>query len=226
MFVFIHIPKIAGTSFRLAFSAQFPPHCLLLDYGECASETSQLIKKCFYQGPVPNRKELLNQFQNKGGNFIGGHFQCQKYLDIFPSATFITFLRSPLQRCFSEYLHMKRLQGETRSFSECIELPRLINLQSKMLQGLDMNRCFVGITEYYPRAISLFNKLYGTKLPMLRKNCYRKDVTQEYSQKYFSSDVISRFNELNSKDIILYSEQLERFTRVCKQRFFPNFFLN
>lgn len=144
---------------------------------------------------------------------LGGHFIYDKYKD--RKGSFITFLRNPIDRVISHYLHYK-------SLSE----PRFRNLPEKVWFGKrEMNieefACitpnlmtfhtggnlevfdFIGILEQFDSSISRFNKRFGLNLTYTTKRVvghFKEEITKK------QRDMIK---EINMLDMELYKEALE-----------------
>ena len=75
-FIFVHIPKTAGTSFR--HSAAQSLKCVW-DYGTNSPETSEIIKETVYS----NRYEAFRDYlEREKVDLIAGHFPASKYMNI------------------------------------------------------------------------------------------------------------------------------------------------
>jgi len=68
IFLFLHIPKTAGTSFRIALESQNIK--LVFDYGNTAKETSNFLHKTLYQKEY---QSFIDLFYNQGYQGIYGH---------------------------------------------------------------------------------------------------------------------------------------------------------
>lgn len=167
MIVFVHIPKTAGSSFRLAAERYFGQDALLFDYGAEAAQTSDLVRHWIYekQDPEGFRRALSLQ----PCRFFCGHFNRDKYAEL-PGARLVTWLRDPVDRLWSSYGHWRRHEEFDGSFREFLEQPRRQNQQARILGGSLEGLSFVGLTERYASDLDAFNDAFGTQFWMLRAN--------------------------------------------------------
>jgi len=206
---FVHIPKTAGTSFRHGLMREFGPENFLLDYGADDPETSEDVR-CLYKQNVFNSNRIVEFIEKDQADVICGHFPVSRYLAAFPGATIISFVREPLQRCYSEFLHFQRLQNYTKPFETFIQLKRAINIQSIFLKGLPVNS-IIGISEYYNQSVQLFNTKLNLSIPVFDLNCNRENLKKPYAEKVIGKEAVSLFYELNQEDVQLYQKILSQF---------------
>ena len=198
--IFIHIPKTAGTSFRLGASRYFGQRYELRDYGKDVRATSPLVNEFVHQrNDVETFRKKVDQL---GIKFITGHFPSQRYLPYFDKGTFVAFVRDPVQRVVSEYRHAVRLNGETEPLSVFCRRPVQTNRQWKFLKAIGINNmAFVGITEQYERSVARINTIFGTHIPLLRKNVGKQRIEEEHRVVPEDARLIQR---LNTADLDLY----------------------
>ncbi len=77
LLVFVHVPKTAGTSFRLAAEQYFGRSHVETDYGEHDTATSQTVRETVYSGQIDMLREAL---RNNETHMFSGHFPIVKYL--------------------------------------------------------------------------------------------------------------------------------------------------
>ncbi len=203
-FVFLHIPKTAGTSFRYAAEKVFGHQAVIIDYGIDNPVTSPLFLNSFYQ----NRKDLLvSQIRQNNIKFIMGHFHVVKYLDIFDKyVKWCTFLREPIARVISEYNYLIRNNFYDKSLVEFCNDPNQCNRQSQLISGLKLEDFyFVGITEYYQKSIQKFNQLSRLNFDYLEENLGRINIDDSYN---IEPEIIQMIRNNNLKDISLYKKAL------------------
>ena len=95
----------------------FGRKALLFDYGPDAPETDVSIRTLYKQGEFsPGR--VAEETGGKECKALCGHFPLSRYLDVFPGSTVISFIREPLQRCYSEFLHWQHFKGYSQSFED------------------------------------------------------------------------------------------------------------
>ena len=204
MILFVHIPKTAGTSFRIGLEQAFGRQKLLLDYGPDSPETDADIQRLYAQKPFrPIRVADIVSVNNPA--VLCGHFPVSKYLNVFPDATVISFVREPLQRCYSEYLHFQRHKNYNKSFKTFFSQKSQINLQSRFLEKLPPEG-IIGCNEYYEQSLSMIFKSTGLSVPLLSLNRHRKKLHHTYPSKIIGHENISLFYQLNDKDLCLYKK--------------------
>lgn len=218
MLLFIHVPKTAGSSFRISLAKSFGKNLLALDYGDKSSVTSELVTAHIYAGDDSQpRRRLIRALREKECKVLAGHFYYRKYGRFFAAEKIICFIREPLHRLASEYLHKQRLEAYPGSFEEFVELRRNRNLQSAYLAGLPAGS-FVGITEHYRESLQLLSRLYGTRFKVSKRNVAPDGGAGKFVKSLPESS-ISRFYDLNREDIELY----ENHRSLFQQRFMNEF---
>lgn len=200
--IFVHIPKTAGTSFRQGMLNVFGRKALIFDYGPEAPETDESIRKLYKQGEFSPRRVAQETMGNEC-KALCGHFPLARYLEAFPGATILSFIREPLQRCYSEFLHLQRHKGFSQPFECFFQRKGQINLQSRWLDRLPENG-LVGVSEYYEQSLVKINKALGLSVPLLKLNTHRGNIHSLYSAGLIGESSVRRFYELNIRDVSLY----------------------
>ncbi|MFC1524243.1 glycosyltransferase [Thermodesulfobacteriota bacterium] len=209
LLLFVHIPKTAGTSFREGLLRLYSRRDVLFDYGPHAEETDQCIKLLYGQNPF-NLKKVIEIIAEKKIKLLCGHFPYGRYARAFPLARVVAFVREPLQRCYSEFLHLQRHKGYEKSFQKFFEQPRQVNLQSKWLAGIGDN-ALVGVSEHYEQSIKMINETLDCSLPFLFLNTHRKNIDEPYPLDTIGKKIIDRFYAMNQEDVQLYKQISSRF---------------
>ena len=164
-YIFVHIPKTAGTSFRKA--AKQSLKCAW-DYGLGSPETSSFIRETMY---ADDRQAVAQKLADEGIDLISGHFSADKYRDLIPDSKLIAFVRDPVSRLISEYNHHVRHGGYKAPIETFCSNVGHQNTQSKCFSGLDISDFyFVGVTEMYSESLQSFNRLSGLSLEELKTN--------------------------------------------------------
>lgn len=241
MIISIHVPKTAGTTFAQYLYKAFP-RGVLLDYGPSTMEVSDLIDSCFETVPGSNREEnpevrlesngLLkcrSLLSESGIQVIHGHIDINKYLPIFPDATYVVWLREPLQRALSHYHFHKRAlagvhdktnrrvyEGEL-NFEQWMALEENINFQYRLTNG-DLSKFqFIGVAEEFQRCCSIFKESYAINHTGFDVDIPPENVNPEkvINERYGVDDRMrSRFTELNHLDMSLYRNATKRLPMI------------
>ena len=203
---FIHIPKTAGSSFRVAAEQYFGSDVTYFDYGKGSKETHPDIVK--YEYELKDRY-LAAKCIKSSAKLLSGHVIYPKYAPFFQPKSVVTFVRDPAQQVRSHFEHFSRLHGYKGSFKDFIKENRFANMQSKALNGVWADAIgFIGITERYNESIALFNQYYGTDIKVLDIN---KNTAKPSGAYTFSEDEITLIREMNSQDFAFYDYALKRF---------------
>ena len=205
---FVHIPKTAGTSFRLAASDYFGASAVTYDYGANQRETAPSVRDCVY-GDTPDWWRLKRTLEASGQSLLGGHVPVDKYVSLLGVANTLTFLRDPLQRIVSDYEHFRRHHGYTGCFDTFYRHPTMQNRMQKMLQGVPIEAIgCIGMTEAYEESLGMLNTQYGISIGVKTENQGKTSLDDEHRLSDADREALTR---LNQKDIALY--------RRCKALF-------
>ncbi len=205
--IYLHIPKTAGTSFRMSAEQYFGPDQVLNDYGKESPSTSEDIRSAVYD---TNDVAVLRKTGLKH-KFLTGHFCMVKYKEIFPDSPVVSFFREPVDRVISEFVHFSSHYNFEGSLRDFYTKQQFQNRQSHSMSGaLPTDLDFYGITEDYKQSLDLFNKKYSTNFPMAKLN------TGKYkgaAQSIANEEELAEIRELNYKDIELYHYAIDNFSK-------------
>lgn len=208
-FLFVHIPKTAGTSFRKSAESYFGSNNTFFDYGQGVKDTSCLIQEYTYD--QNDRFGLFKKLDSRPRNFLSGHFPLNKYLPIYNLQNVICFVREPAQQIRSHFEHFVRSHGYKKSFVDFIHEPRFINFQSKYLRGAALQSIgFIGLTERYDDSVKMINREYGFSIPVSHMNRNNSKKNEFYE---FSNEELDLIKNLNTEDFDLYSKAKQLFER-------------
>ena len=236
-YVFLHIPKTAGTSVYEVFQDLFSAKNVSEQFG---------VTKI-----TPAEARKLNKFQ-----MISGHISWDDIATYFPERKIITFLREPIDRCISWYYYAKsrpldhvipldqisnsndpkeaisiakQVDFETFLFSDHPHI--LQNLRNRQawqlgahasfdLQSLDEQALLqlakrnIDAIDYVGFFETISDDLNGIieqlQLGKIRTLPYKNKTGERPSVKELSGSVMERLNMLNNLDIELYNYALNK----------------
>ncbi|MFA7554984.1 MAG: sulfotransferase family 2 domain-containing protein [Spongiibacteraceae bacterium] len=205
--IFLHIPKTAGTSFRLAANDIFNQDAVWLDYGPESESTTPEVMATVHGG---SKESLLKQLKENKVKFYSGHFTVEDYLSLFGrQARWCTFFRDPVQRVLSDYKHVVRNYGVKKSLEEFCQLEWQKNEQYKCARGLSLKDFyFIGLTEEYDRSIKVFNALTGLSVPYLEMNKGKPSIAEAHQD---TNEIMALIRRCNQQDIEFYEQAREEF---------------
>ncbi len=211
MWLVVHVPKTAGTSFRQALERHFGVDRVIRDYGPNADATTDVVRRHLYSNDRAGRPDkLVEEICRSPAKVLVGHFSLQKYAKYFEPENIITFMREPLVRTCSEYLHRVKNETYDGSFRDFISKPTLRNVQSRILRGIPESSV-MGLTEQYRSSLRYINKLYGFKLGVLKTNVHNGGGGLTFA-KNLSGYELDLFHSLNEDDLMLYKSTVQRFS--------------
>lgn len=213
MWLVVHTPKTAGTSLRWALEKHFGKSQVILDYGPHSDVTSDVVRKHLYnEDDSKGPQSLVEEISNNGNKVLVGHFPLQRYGNCFEAKNIITFVRDPLVRTCSEYLHRTNNKTFTGTFSEFVKRPGYRNLQSRFLKGSSED-VFIGVTEYYAESLQRINRMTSWNLKTGKKNMGRRGGGQKFVEK-LSEHERHLFYRMNKQDEALYQLAIRRFATL------------
>lgn len=205
---FIHVPKTAGTSFRVAAERLFRDH-VLRDYGRASAHTSPAIVEHVYDRR--DLQALAHHIAEQGIRMIGGHVAYPVYRALVEPERVIAFVRDPVQRVVSEFLHYRRHFGFEGTLLQFARRESERNKQWKMLRALDLERAgLVGLSEHYRASLRLLVARTGLEVPYLELNSNpQRRGTVPYP---LGDEEASELRRLNADDLQLYRCVAEQFS--------------
>lgn len=231
--MFVHIPKTAGTSTRNMLSAALPSALKIFDYGTdttglvpaqrtnldaverrtnltaapgdiidaFASDIRTPEKIAALRGEAPRSQQFL----------VSSHEPIRHWSGAFHPASFVTFLRDPVDRVESSYRMHVRQKKFAGSFAEFYESADQINVQCRQLSGVSLHHLgFVGLVEAMPDMVEALSRHLGIKLAARYDNGARRSLRPG-----IDAATRSRILALNEDDLCLYNHvkaNLDHFT--------------
>lgn len=198
---FVHIPKTAGTSFRLGAAEFFDKSNIWHDYGAKSKETHPEVLRNIYE--LKDGYALASKIRDRGVKLIAGHTPASKYFSFIGIRNTITFLRNPVQRVMSDYNHFVRHNNYSGTLEDFVTRPELQNRQSKFLAGAPI-QCygFIGLTEDYQNSLEIINHNYSLSIASRQDNVC-STVGREH---VITSEERRLIEKYNDKDLELYRE--------------------
>ena len=224
LWIFVHIPKTAGSSFASEWSELRRPYRNIhVDY-----EDKDKPYDAKLEGAVDR---FIADAGTTGFRACSGHITMQHVLKIrraIPRARAFSFLRDPVERVISDFRYArtpahppyKEFMRQFPTIESYVDSPASQNKMFKFLtpdprltatqlfQSLDESMSFIGLTEMYPMSFNILMKLNGlNRLPTLHKS---KTEPTEDNRVDRSPDLIKRIREANQLDLNLFNFVRER----------------
>ena len=215
--LFVHIPKTAGTSFRIAAEEYFGKENTFYDYSPKAEETSKEVIDCIYD--INDPYKLYSKLSKLDHSFLSGHFPTAKYAVLYDTLNVVSFVRDPIEQIISHYNHLKNHNRYEKNLIDFVKEPRFRDLQSRNLAGKPI--ClygFLGITEEYNVSIDLFNALYDTNLPHKHINIKKKG---SLNVEDIDEKIKDQIKQIHIKDIEFYTSVRQQF-KIRKELYRKN----
>lgn len=207
-FIFVHIVKTGGTSFRKNFLNIIYRNRYVCDslYKSKLGRSKNTKKRNLSREWIPiidlNITEKVEI--DKNVDVIFGHFRHFKY--DYLKWPYGTFLRDPIERIISAYFYYRMLFKDDIGIRDFAEI--FPNHMSYVI-GDDLTKFeFVGITEKFDESLDRFCKLFNIH--------WKKRVTQRQRDNTINKQKVSLkdrdyIRSLNEKDYILYNEALKSY---------------
>lgn len=203
MLISVHVPKCAGTSFRL-----------LIDrlYGNAVWHN---------YGIIFSKEQAKAELIPAGTRIIHGHFLADAFDRVASSRRYITWVRHPVQRVVSNYYHFlrspdmrddccRKLHENKLSIRQFSDLEWMRDEIFRYLAGKAIDEFeFVGVSEQFAQSMRLFCSTYGfvgfKDFPLANTNPNK--AGRHYA---LSGGDFAYIAERNQGDLALYNEAVQR----------------
>ena len=224
LWVFIHIPKTAGSSFASELSELRRPYRNIhVDYEDKSTPHDLKLERAIDQFIEDNRSA---QFRACSGHLTMRHVQ--KIREAFPKSRVVSILRNPVERVISDFRYArtpahpphKEFIKQFPTIESYLDSPASQNKMFKflapdsdtrmpeMLEFLDESVSFIGLTEMYPMSFNIMMRLFGlNKLPTSHK---RKTEPTKYNQVVRTPELLKHIKEANARDFAMFRLVKER----------------
>jgi hypothetical protein len=218
LWLFVHVPKTAGTSFSHEMAREMPPYRNIhVDY-----ENPDLPYEAQLQAAVDRFIDDAREtaFRSASGHITAVH--AQQIYEAIPTAKLITFLRDPVARVISDYRYQRtpahppyqKFIEQFPTLEDYIEFPDARNKIFRFLvpnhrtpiadavAQIEESFTFVGLVEMYPMSFNVTFRLFGLN-PMPVEH-QRKTETNEFNIYEDSPELRARIRKLNELDVVLF----------------------
>jgi hypothetical protein len=219
LWLFLHIPKTAGSSFGTELSVMRPPYRNIhVDYRNQRERFGDQLQRAI-DAFIADAKRI--RFRSASGHLQIYH--ALQIADAVPRCKFVTFVRDPVARVVSDYRYQRT--PDHPPFQEFIEkFPTLQSYvttaaaQDKMFSHLSGDRAlefeagyrsiqdnfvFVGLVEHYPMCFNVFSRFMGTDAMPTR--CVRRTQANAANRVELGPEAIRQIRRLNPRDCRLFN---------------------
>lgn len=227
MLVSVHIPKTGGTNLtreiRRGAMGRY-----LLDYGDRPSMVGLDYEVRRFLGRL--RIVLTKQNLLRDYDVIHGHFVADKYRSLLPLASFIVFLREPVERTVSHYAYWKyqanrtgvnrrsalqqSVQSGAMSLAEFAEHPVPRHIYRRFLGSMQLvDFAFVGLLERYEQSIEMLNRMFGLQVQARHE---RRGSKERVSAAELAA-ARRTLERCNAENLEIYEQAKRIFRDQCKR---------
>lgn len=219
LWIFIHIPKTAGSSLSTEIAAQMKPYRNIhIDYRDPSIPHNQQMDAAVDRF-IEDAKTI--RFRSCSGHIQMRH--AKRIQAALPHAKIVTVLREPTDRIVSDFryartpMHPPHQQfiKDYPTFKDYIESPESRNKMFRFLapdinmpldealDAIDAEMTFIGLLEMYPLSFNILFRLFGLDaMPKVHK---RKTEANEHNEVEINDALQDRIIADNAKDYALFN---------------------
>jgi hypothetical protein len=224
LWIFIHIPKTAGSSFASELSdLRRPYRNIHVDYEDKITPHDLKLDRAVDQ--------FINDSRATPFRACSGHISMRhvsRLREAFPRSKVVSILRNPVERVISDFRYArtpahppyKEFIRQFPTIESYVDSPASQNKMFKFLapdsdirmaelfEFLDESVSFVGLTEMYPMSFNIVMQLFGlNRLPTSHK---RKTEPTKYNQVVRTPELLKRIKDANARDFAMFRFVKER----------------
>lgn len=228
-FVFMHIPKTGGTTFRRLVISK-----LNVKQFRDNEDRYNLNKASWYRDyfgitinyePIFKDKEKIHKY-----DVVNGHFTASKYL--FLKYPIITWVRNPIDRLVSHYYNWLLKYNKIDRYNDkeklvwykyfetgmdLVEFSKAFGNHMSFFFDIDFNKFkFVGILEHYNESLDILGKLFNVKLPVVNTICNHIDHPIP------NKDIRDKICKNQKIDFELYRKCVDKFKSYKKVKYYAS----
>jgi hypothetical protein len=224
LWIFVHIPKTAGSSFASELTdLRRPYRNIHVDYEDKSTPHDLKLERAVGQFIQDNH---TTQFRACSGHITMRHVQ--KIREAVPRSRVISILRNPVERVISDFRYArtpahppyKEFIKQFPTIESYVDSPASQNKMFKFLapdpeirmaelfEFIDETVSFIGLTEMYPMSFNIVMQLFGlNRLPTSHK---RKTEPTKYNQVVRTPELLNRIKDANARDFAMFRFVKER----------------